>query len=50
MMLARDLAALHLNATFVVDVKSTGQPVRDRPGARRTRRDDRLLEERPTPT
>ena len=45
-MLARDLAALHPNAQFVVDVKSTGLFNTD-PELIRPRRQDRLLEDRP---
>ena len=45
-MLARDMSALHQNATFVVDVKSTGLFVTD-PVLQGQRRQDRLLEDRP---
>ena len=44
-MLARDMSAIHKNASFVVDVKSTGLFV-DRSGPARARRGRRLLEDR----
>ena len=45
-MLARDISALHPDATFVVDVKSTGLFVTD-PVLQKQRRQGRLLEDRP---
>ena len=45
-MLARDLSKSRPNATFVVDVKSTGLFKTD-PALRRSRRQGRLLEDRP---
>ena len=45
-MLARDMSALHKNATFVVDVKSTGLFLTD-PVLQGQRRQGRLLEDRP---
>ncbi len=46
LILARDLSAQYKDATFVVDVKSTG-PLRHRSSAEGERRQGRLLEDRP---